>query len=123
MPSKGTKKACDVATAKIGFVGAGKLAESIIAGLVVYGKVDPKRIHVAAPSANNTDRLKQSFQGLKVSKRNLDIFGKFDCDIIFLAVNGSVIRNLYKLGGSRPAPLTTNYIPNMKVSDILGSFF
>ncbi|KAH9388751.1 PREDICTED: pyrroline-5-carboxylate reductase 3-like [Rhagoletis zephyria] len=114
MPSKGSKKACDVATAKIGFVGAGKLAESIISGLVVYGKVDPKRIHVAAPSSNNTDRLKQSFQGLKVSKRNLDIFGKFDCDIIFLAVNGSVIRNLYKLGGSRPAPLTTNYIPNMK---------
>ena len=28
--------------------------------------------------------------------------------------SGNVIRNLYKLGGSRPAPLTTNYIPNMK---------
>ena len=109
-----SKKAADVNTAKIGFVGAGKIAESIINGLVVYGKVDPKRIHVAAPSNNNTDRLKQNYSGLKVTKRNLDIFGKFDCDIIFLAVNGNVIRNLYKLGGSRPAPLTTNYIPNMK---------
>lgn len=112
--SKRSKTGADVNSAKIGFVGAGKLAESIISGLVAYGKVDPKRIHVSAPSSNNTDRLKQNFQGLKVTKRNLDIFGKFDCDIIFLAVNGSVIRNLYKLGGSRPAPLTTNYIPNMK---------
>ena len=114
MSKRGSKKGADVNSAKIGFVGAGKLAESIINGLVVYGKVDPKRIHVAAPSANNTDRMKGTYQGLKVTKRNLDIFGKFDCDIIFLAVNGSVIRNLYKLGGTRPAPLTTNYIPNIK---------
>ena len=112
--SKGTKKGADVNTAKLGFIGAGKVAEAIINGLVVYGKVDPKRIHVAAPSANNTDRLKGNFNGLKVTKRNLDIFGKFDCDIIFIAVNGSVIRNLYKLGGKRAAALCTNYIPNLK---------
>ena len=114
MSKSKSKKAADVNSAKIGFVGAGKISESIINGLVVYGKVDPKRIFVAAPSNNNTDKLKQNYQGLKVTKRNLDIFGKHDCDIIFLAVNGNVIRNLYKLGGSRPAPLTTNYIPNMK---------
>lgn len=112
--NKRSKQPADVYTAKIGFVGAGKVSESIVNGLVVYGKVDPKRIHVSAPSSNNTDRLRQNYSGLKVSKRNLDIFGKFDCDIIFIAVNGNVIRNLYKLGGSRPAPLTTNYIPNMK---------
>jgi len=29
-------------------------------------------------------------------------------------VNGSVIQNCYKLGGKRPAALTTNFIPNMK---------
>lgn len=103
-----------MATAKIGFVGAGKVVESIISGLVVYGRIDPKRMFVSAPSTNNTDRLKQAYPGLKTTKRNLDIFGKFDCEIIFLAVNGSVIRNLYILGGSRPAALTTNFIPNMK---------
>ncbi|KAI2802828.1 hypothetical protein BLOT_006950 [Blomia tropicalis] len=112
--AKRSKQSADINTAKIGFVGAGKIAETMINGLVVYGKVDPKRIHVAAPSTTNTDRLKQTYQGLKATKRNLDIFGRFDCDIVFLAVNGNVILNLYKLGGTRPAPLTTNYIPNMK---------
>jgi len=119
--SKGSKRSkslsnatVDIASAKIGFVGAGKIAESLINGLVNYGKVEPKRIYVAAPTGNNSDRLKATYAGLKVTRRNLDIFGKFDCDIVFLAVNGNVIRNLYKLGGSRPAPLTTNYIPNMK---------
>ena len=106
--AKRPKQVVDVNTAKIGFVGAGKITQSIIHGLVQYGKVDPKRLHVSAPSTNNTDALKQTFAGLKVTKRNLDIFGKYDCDIVFLAVNGNVIRNLYKLGGSRPAPLTTN---------------
>jgi len=109
-----SKTALNVSEAKIGFVGAGKISEAIINGLVVYGKIEPKRIHVAAPTGNNTERLKANYQGLKVTKRNLDIFGKFDCDIVFLAVNGNVIRNLYKLGGIRPAPLTTNFIPNMK---------
>lgn len=110
--SKSTANLPEVTVAKIGFVGAGKVAESIINGLVVYNKIDPKRIFVSAPSVNNTDRLRQTYSGLKTTKRNLDIFAKFDCDIIFIAVNGNVIRNLYKLGGIRPAPLTTNYIPN-----------
>lgn len=107
-------KSITAETAKIGFVGAGKLASSIINGLVVYGKVVPKRICVAAPSEGNLANLKRNFPGIRYSKRNIDIFGRFDCDIIFLAVNGNVIRNLYKLGGTRPAPLTTNYIPNMR---------
>lgn len=112
--ARSPKRVPEIGACKIGFIGAGKVAESIINGLVIYGKIAANRIHCAAPSTNNTDRLKQTYSGLKVSKRNLDIFGKFDCDIIFIAVNGNVIRNLYKLGGTRPAPLTTNYIPNMK---------
>src|SRR5699024_1413391 len=58
--------------------------------------------------------LKKNFPGIRTTKRNIDIFGRYDCDVVFLAVNGNVIRNLYKLGGTRPAPLTTNYIPNMR---------
>jgi pyrroline-5-carboxylate reductase len=107
-------KVVDFSNAKIGFVGAGKMTESLIQGLITYGKVEASRLHVSAPSTKNLERLKQQFSGLHVSKRNIDIFGKYDCDIVFVAVHGSVIKNCYKLGGQRPAPLTTNFIPNMK---------
>ena len=49
-----------------------------------------------------------------MTKRNYDIFGRYDCDIIFLCFHGNVIRNLHKMGGTRPHPLTVNYIPNMR---------
>lgn len=114
MSRKRSKNQVDLTTAKIGFIGAGKMTEALICGLVNYGKLPIKHFYVAAPSQHNSEPLKAKYPGLNVTKRNLDIFGKFDCDIIILAVNGNVIRNLYKLGGMRPAPLTTNYIPNMK---------
>lgn len=100
--------------ARIGFIGSGKMTESIVCGLVNHAKIDPSRMAISAPTTNNTDRLKTQFKGLMVTKRNLDIFGKYESDIVFIAVNGNVIRHLYKLGGVRPAPLCTNYIPNLK---------
>lgn len=113
MSKKSTKKV-DFSSAKIGFIGAGKITESLLNGLINYGKVEASRMHVAAPTTKNLERLKQLYAGLHITKRNLDIFAKYNCDIVFIAVHGSVIRNLYKQGGSRPFPLTTNFIPNMK---------
>ncbi|XP_027204416.1 pyrroline-5-carboxylate reductase 3-like [Dermatophagoides pteronyssinus] len=109
-----TRQMADSGQAKIGFIGAGKMAQAIIQGLVKYGRVDAQRIHVAAPSNTNVEHLKEEYKGIKTSKRNIDIFGRFDCDIIFICVNPHVIRNLYRIGGSQPAALTTNYIPNMR---------
>ncbi len=103
-------KVVDFSNAKIGFVGAGKMTESLIQGLVTYGKVEASRLHVSAPSTKNLERLKNQFSGLHVSKRNIDIFGKYDCDIVFVTVHGSVIKNCYKNGGQRPVPLTTDFI-------------
>jgi pyrroline-5-carboxylate reductase len=111
---KKSTKAVDFSSAKIGFIGAGKITESLLNGLINYGKVEANRMHVAAPTTKNLERLRQQFGGIHITKRNLDIFAKYSCDIVFIAVHGSVIRNLYKQGGSRPFPLTTNFIPNMK---------
>jgi pyrroline-5-carboxylate reductase len=110
MPSKKV----DFATAKIGFIGAGKLTESLLNGLTKYGKVEASRLHVSAPTTKNLERLKQLYSGLHITKRNLDVFAKYKCDIVFIAVHGSVIQALYKQGGSRPFPLCTNFIPNLR---------
>lgn len=113
-PKRSSKRIATSDTARIGFIGAGRLATAIINGLVAYGKIDPKRIFVAAPSVSNSENLKLTHKGLRTTKRNIDIFGRFDCDIVFLCITPNVIRNLYKMGGTKPAALTTNYIPNMR---------
>jgi len=102
----------ELSDAKIGFVGAGKIADSIIRGLMTYAKIDANRIFVAAKSTRNLEALKQ--KGCHVTKRSYDIFAKYDCDIVFLCFHGSVIKQCYKMGGSRPHPFTTNFIPNQK---------
>ena len=98
--------------ARIGVIGAGKMADALVQGLIHYGKIQAGKIHVAAPSTKNLETFKN--YGCRVTKRNYDIFGRYDCDIIFLCFHGHVIKNCYKLGGARPHPLTTNYIPHQR---------
>jgi len=106
------KKAVELQDAKIGFIGAGKMTESIINGLINFCKISPKKIFVAAPTEKNTGRFKEL--GCTTTKRNIDIFARHDCDIVFLCVHGTVINDCFKQGGLRPMALTVNYIPNMK---------
>jgi pyrroline-5-carboxylate reductase len=106
------KGAVDLFEAKIGFVGAGKMAESIINGLISHGKVEAAKIHVAAPSTKSLEKLKQL--GCHVTKRSYDIFGRYDCDIVFLCFHGDVVTKCYGKSASHPRALTTNFIPNMK---------
>jgi pyrroline-5-carboxylate reductase len=109
---KSRKGKLELSEAKFGFVGAGKIADAIIRGLITYTKVEANRIHVSAKSTKNLEALKQ--KGCHVTKRSYDIFAKYDCDIVFLCFHGSVIKQCYKMGGSRPHPFTTNFIPNQK---------
>lgn len=67
---------------------------------------------MAAKTGRNLDFFKG--KGMKVTKRSYDIFGQFDCDIVFLCIHGFVIRSCFKGGGLRPFAFTVNYIPNQK---------
>lgn len=103
---------------RIGFIGAGKMTEVIVKGLLEVApadgseRINPKQIFVASKSGKNHDNYKRL--GCYVTKRSYDIFGRMDCDIVFLAVHGYVIRQCYKSGGIRPLALTTNFIPNQR---------
>lgn len=105
-------KVASLDSARIGFIGAGRMTDSIIKGLLKAEKVKPKQIFISAKSAKNFDAFK--VQGITTSTRAYDIFGKFDCDVIFMAVHGFVVRNCFKLGGTRPLALTTNFIPTRR---------
>lgn len=101
----------DLAQARIGFLGAGKMTESIVEGLIKFGNIPSKHIFVAAPSRKNLAPFKE--KGCHVSRRLLDIFARYDCDVVFFCFHGSVVKKCYKQGGhERPFPITTNYIPN-----------
>ncbi|XP_054160989.1 pyrroline-5-carboxylate reductase 3-like [Oppia nitens] len=104
----------DISTAKIGFIGAGKITQALIHGFVRYGKVEASRIHVSAPTTKNLERLKQQYSGLHITRRNLDIFRDYNCTYIFIAVCGSAIRECFRKAtdnNGRPFPLTYQYIP------------
>jgi pyrroline-5-carboxylate reductase len=113
-------KPIEAGTAKIGFLGAGKIAESMIMGLIKYGKVDPNRIHATAVSATNLERLKKEFN-IHASRKNIDLFGRYDCDIVFVACPGAAITKCHKLGGQRAAPLCGNYIPRQRHQTVVCS--
>jgi len=97
--------------AKIGFLGAGKMTESIVAGIMSYCGVPAQNIFITAPTEKNLEKFRQ--MSIKTSKRNIDLFAKFDCEIIFLACHGSVVADCYNQGGTRPHPITVNHIPKM----------
>lgn len=112
--------------AKIGILGAGKIADALVQGFVNYGKISANKIHVAAPTEKHLENFKN--YGCHITKRNIDLFGRYDCDIIFICVHGSVVKKCYKNGGLRPAALCTNYVPYMRhplyiVSLVSGSPF
>ncbi|XP_046909974.2 pyrroline-5-carboxylate reductase 3 isoform X1 [Dermatophagoides farinae] len=104
---KVTKQNC-----RIGFIGAGKMTEMIVKGLIEHSSVPAKQIYIASKTGKNHDHFKQL--GCTVTKRNYDIFGKMDCDVVFLCIHGNAIRQCYAHGGLRPMALTTNFIPNQR---------
>ncbi|KAH9401095.1 hypothetical protein TYRP_002685 [Tyrophagus putrescentiae] len=98
--------------ARIGFIGAGRLTESIARGLLSSARIGPRQLFVSAKSARNLDAFK--VQGIATSTRPYDVFGRFDVDLVFIAVHGNVVRRCFQGGGTRPLALTTNYIPSRR---------
>ncbi|RWS19295.1 pyrroline-5-carboxylate reductase-like protein 1 [Leptotrombidium deliense] len=87
------------------------MAESFVEGLINHLKLPAKQIYVSAPSTKNIERFKSL--GCHHSRRMIDIFGKYGCNVIILACHGSAVKKCYADGGSYPRALLTNYIPHV----------
>lgn len=105
-------------TLKIGFFGAGKMTESIVGGWLRSGSgpfglsalIRPEQLFVAAKSERNLGHF-SAHHNITTTRRPYDLFGRFDCDLVFLAVHGHAVRACYKGGGTRPSALFVNYLP------------
>ena len=76
---------------KIGFIGAGKMGSSIIAGILSNGIVDPDSIIASASSKESLERLEKNFS-IRTTPENREVVNK--SDIIFLAVKPQVMKKV-----------------------------
>ena len=75
---------------KIGFIGGGNMAASLIGGLIVDGTT-PSQIRVADPSTDCTQPLQQKF-GIQVASDNDELVEQ--SDVVILAVKPQVLRDV-----------------------------
>jgi len=72
---------------KLGFIGTGKIASSVIAGICT-SKISFKKILVSSRNKNISQNLKKKFKKVKIAKTNQEIID--ECNWVFLAVTPKV---------------------------------
>lgn len=78
---------------QIGFIGAGKMAEALIGGLVSKNVFSKDEIIACAPSQLTRDRV-ESIYGIKMYEKATDVVSK--ADIIVLAVKPKNVQDLFE---------------------------
>lgn len=68
---------------KIGFIGAGNMAQAMIKGMVQSGKVSPAKIFVSSRTSQKPQKLRELFN-IQVSANNEELIE--NCDVIILAM-------------------------------------
>jgi len=79
--------------AKIGFIGAGRMAESIMRGLIANGTYDRKDIISCAPSESTRARIENAL-GVRMYKTAGEVAGL--TDVLILAIKPKGIPSLFK---------------------------
>lgn len=77
---------------QVGFLGAGKVAQTIATGLVRAGKIPPQLMMASAPSERNLKLLKNL--GVRVTHSNKELVDS--CEVLFLAVKPHMVPTLLK---------------------------
>ena len=79
--------------ARLAFVGAGVMAESMIAGLLAKGLIDPGRIVASHPRADRRERLHQRF-GIEAVEANREAATR--ADVVLLTIKPQVLSGVMK---------------------------
>ncbi len=102
---------------KIGFIGGGNMAASLIGGLIADG-TSPSQISVADPSAQRTQYLKQQFS-IKVATDNAALVE--DADVVVLAVKPQVMPEVCQQLAEtvqRRQPLLISVAAGIRIADL-----
>jgi len=78
---------------RLGFIGTGKIASSVITGICT-SKISFQKILVSPRNRNIAQKLKKRFRKVYIAKTNQEIVDK--CNWIFLAVTPKVGKKYYQ---------------------------
>jgi pyrroline-5-carboxylate reductase len=90
-----------LAGARLAFIGAGVMAESMIAGLLKQGLIAPERIVASHPRADRREKLTTRF-GIATAESNRE--AAEDADLVFLTVKPQVLTGVMKQLHGKLAP-------------------
>ena len=102
---------------KIGFIGGGNMAASLIGGLIADG-TSPSQIRVAEPDTQRADSLKQQF-AIQTAKDNLALVD--ESDVVVLAVKPQVLKEVCQQIASsvqNHRPLIISVAAGIRIGDI-----
>lgn len=88
----------DLKNTKVGFIGAGAMAEALLAGIIKANLVPVNNLYIFDVSKERMEYLHKRF-GLTITSSNLDLVDKVD--MIFLAVKPAVISKVLEEIGSK----------------------
>ncbi|MGL3827192.1 pyrroline-5-carboxylate reductase [Candidatus Pelagibacter communis] len=100
---------------KIGFIGIGKIASSVIIG-ICNSKIKYKKIYISSRNKKTSLALKKRFKKIIISKTNQDIVDKSDW--VFLSVTPTVGEKIIKDLKFRANQKVISFISTITLSDL-----
>jgi pyrroline-5-carboxylate reductase len=117
MTSEGTAEAGSLAASRLAIIGAGVMAESMIAGLLAKGMIPPDNIIASHPRAERRERLVEQF-GIHAVESNLE--AARDADLILLTIKPQVLSAVMKQlkGALRPEQVIISILAGAPVRSL-----
>jgi len=100
---------------RLGFIGTGKIASSVITG-ICNSKISFKKILVSPRNRNIAQKLKRQFRKVSIAKNNQEIVNS--CNWVFLAVTPPVGQKIIKNLKFRSSQTIVSFISTMTLSQL-----
>ena len=100
---------------RLGFIGTGKIASSVITG-VCTSKISFQKILISRRNKNIAQKLKKRFRKVYIAKNNQEIVDK--CNWIFLAVTPYIGKKILKNLKFRPSQKVISFIATINLAQL-----
>ena len=100
---------------KIGFIGTGKIASSVITG-ICRSRISFKKIYISSRNKNIAKNLKKKFKRIVIAKNNQKIVD--ECNWVFLAVTPEVGEKIIKNLKFRSSQTVVSFISTITIPEL-----
>ena len=100
---------------KLGFIGTGKIASSVIIG-ICNSSIKYRKILISSRNSKISNGLKKKFKKIVIEKNNQKIID--NCNWVFLAVTPSVGKKIIKKLKFRSNQIIVSFISTITISEL-----